>query len=232
MKKAEFGFYILTCPRDFHLTRALVNSLKYFHPNIPIMIIPGTGMDLHKHPFNDIPILESSNSFLGKLDYYDRKFEIFAGPFEKFLYIDSDILCVKSIEKLINLILAERGRFFYVNLPKDAIDLNNSDSIKKNRDIILSGQLGNLENLKAFDSEYNFFNTPIFNSGLFATSKETLSLANISDFFNKEFEFYEKVLKKHYSGGNFDLFFGDQGKLNYLVWKNKIPLKSLYNIGH
>jgi hypothetical protein len=54
----NFGVYILTFPRDYHLAGALINSLKHFAPNVPVMIVPGTGFDGQDHPFGDIPIME------------------------------------------------------------------------------------------------------------------------------------------------------------------------------
>lgn len=235
MQEHDFGIYILTYPKDFHLCKVLINSLNYFHPNIPVMILPGSGFDVNNHPFNDIPIMEPPNSYLRNIGDYDRKFWMFQGPFKKFLYIDADIICVKSIENLINLILKENDSFFYVNVPQSFIEVKDSQNpkvLKSIQNYIMSGQLGNLENIKKFDPTYDFFSIPLFNSGLFASSKESIKLLEIIDFFQQEKEFYEKVLNEKYSGKNFTLFFGDQGKLNYLVWKNKIPLKSLYNIGH
>lgn len=232
MHENEFGFYILTCPRDYHLALVLINSLKYFHPEIPLAIVPGTGMNLNDHPFKDIPILKSKNNFFRSLNYYDKKFEIFDGPFEKFLYLDSDLLCVKSINKLINEIINENDRFIYTNLIPDEIELIISETKNKNREIINSGQLGKQENIKLFDGNFDFYNFPNFNTGLFATSKKSYPIDEIVEFFKNENEFYQTVLKKDYSGANFDLFFGDQGKLNYLTWKHRIPLKSLYDSGN
>ena len=61
----SFGIYVLTYPGDFHLSTALINSLKHFHPEIPIIIIPGEGFDLNNHPFNE-PIMAEPQGFLGE----------------------------------------------------------------------------------------------------------------------------------------------------------------------
>ena len=92
----DFGIYILTYPGDYHLATALIRSLQYFNRNIPIMVIPGEGFNRDDHPF-DVPIMTIPEGFWDKLGHGSRKFWCFQGPFEKFLYLDADIICLRSL---------------------------------------------------------------------------------------------------------------------------------------
>jgi hypothetical protein len=71
----------------------------------------------------------------------------------------------------------------------------------------------------------------MFNSGLFASSRQTISTEDLIDLYHREINFYAQVLNKQFSGRCMDLFFGDQGKINYLVNKKNGTIKPLCPIG-
>ena len=104
-----FGVYILSYPGDFHLALSLIGSIRYFHPQMPIMIIPGEGFNEGQHPFN-VPITQKPSGYWGELEFIDRKFWAYQGPFEKFLYIDADMICTHSIEGLLQRIQKQQGK--------------------------------------------------------------------------------------------------------------------------
>ena len=230
----NFGIYILTFPRDYYLAGTLINSLKQYAPDVPIMIVPGSGFDFKNHPFGDIPIMDIPQDSSSKFEYYDRKFWVFNGPFEKFLYIDSDMLCIKSFDQLLKKIEAESGPFIYVSLEQELCTPESSKSAKAllaaNR-FLQGGQFGNMENIKKFDPSYDVYLKPMFNSGLFASSRNTISVSDLMHLYGKEGHFYADVLNKEFTGRSMDLFFGDQGKLNYLVNKKDVAVKSLSPYG-
>jgi hypothetical protein len=226
----NFGVYILTFPRDYHLAGALINSLKHFAPNVPVMIVPGTGFDILDHPFEDIPVMEIPTDETSRFDYYDRKLWVFNGPFDKFLYMDSDVLCISSFNDLIPKIEAETGPFIYVSLGKEFFfseEWINSKTQSAASEFLKSGQLGNVDNIRSFDPSYDFSFKPMFNSGLFASSRQTIGADDLIDLHHREINFYAQVLNKHFSGRCMDLFFGDQGKINYLVNKKNVTIKPL-----
>ncbi|ELR71254.1 hypothetical protein C900_02869 [Fulvivirga imtechensis AK7] len=234
----EFGIYILTYPGDYHLAQALIKSIRYFNPELPIMIIPGTGFNRQEHPFSGEKIMDDPDDIRwSSLGAYDRLFWIFQGPFDKFLYCDADLICLKSINGLIERIKTEKGPFMYVNLPyhgyglkEDTSDGYDDDRISK---IKVGGQIGILDRLKNFDPEHDVYKSYPFNSGLIASSKETITPEDFFEFRQKEVSFYERILKKDFDPRQlYELFYGDQGRLNYLVFKKKIPLKSLYPDAH
>jgi hypothetical protein len=113
MAEHEFGIYILTYPGDFHLSGILVRSIQQVSPDIPIMIIPGEGFDRNNHPF-DVPIMPEPGGFWAGIGYQDRDFWAFQGPFETFLYMDADTLCVKSLDSLAQRVAGQQGDFIYV----------------------------------------------------------------------------------------------------------------------
>ena len=109
----EFGIYIQTYPADFHLSSILVRSIQQVSPDIPIMIIPGDDFDYENHPF-DVPIMSTPGSFWSGLGHKDRSFWAFQGPFEAFLFVDADIICVKSLDSLAKRAAQQPGDFIFV----------------------------------------------------------------------------------------------------------------------
>src|SRR5210317_780368 len=110
MSDNSFGVYIQTYPGDYHLSSMLVRSIQQVSPDIPIMIIPGEGFDLDNHPF-DVPIMPIPTGFWAEIGHQDRDFWAFQGPFEKFLYLDADTICTKSLDNLARRIKGEKGDF-------------------------------------------------------------------------------------------------------------------------
>jgi len=86
----SLGAYILTYPGDFHLSSSLIQSLRHFHPDLPIMIIPGEGFNRADHPF-DVEVMPEPEGFWRRVGHQSRDFWAFQGPFEKFLYLDADV---------------------------------------------------------------------------------------------------------------------------------------------
>lgn len=218
---SSFGIYILTYPGDYYLSTALVRSLKYFAPEIPIMIIPGEGVDRDDHPF-DVPLMPVPGGFWGKMGHADRKFWSFQGPFEKFIYLDGDVICTQSITPFIEQIKQKDGRYIIVEV---SIDDGVWCSAVSDTEHKLHGhcinrvhqQLGNVDLLSKFDPKFDPFSHYTFNNGIFASSRLTIGEKNFEDLYNRERVFFRNRLNKKHSWKSFDLFFGDQGRLNYLV---------------
>lgn len=233
----KFGVYVLTYPGDFHLSIALINSIKFFHPDIPIIIIPGEGFDLKNHPFDE-PVMTQPQGFWGKMGHADRKLWVFQGPFEKFLYLDADIICTRTIAPLIDRIMAQEGKFVFVqeetgSSPAWTNVIADEDHYRHDACMsMVRSQLGNPDYIRLFDQQYDPYNRYPFNTGIFASSIDTISESELKDLNKKEREFYSKHIGKEFSWKNYDLFFGDQGRINYLVTKLNIPILDLYPDGH
>lgn len=232
----QVGIYILTYPGDFHLSVALVRSLRHFCPHVPIMIIPGEGFDRNNHPF-DVPLLPEPAGFWRQMGHADRKFWAFQGPFEKFIYLDADIICTRPIPNLLARIEAQQGKFLFAQTElqdaawaqaiTDVFHPNHIECLSRVRN-----QLGNPELLKRFDPNFNPSAHYPFNDGIFASSLGTLCESQFQDLYDRERFFYSNYLHKEFSWKSFALFFGDQGRLNYLVSTHHVPLLDLYPDGH
>ena len=235
---AEFGIYILTYPGDFHLSLPLIRSLKYFHPDIPVMIIPGEGFNRSDHPFNT-HILPEPEGFWGTMGHQSRDFWAFQGPFDKFLYLDADLICTSSLSSLFRRLRAQEGPFLFAHICftdqmtwKAAIE-DKSHPMHEAAIAWVRRALGNPELLTQFDADYDPYATAPFNSGIFASRRGAITEVDLKALFEKkEALFYENILKRTFSWKLNDLFYTDQGRLNYLVDKLKLPIIDLKPDGH
>ena len=231
MQAEKFGIYILTYPGDFHLSYALIGSIRYLHPDVPICIIPGEGFDYQDHPF-DVPILKVPDGYLAKLGYQYLCLWAFKGHFEKFLYLDADMLCLTSLQKLIDKIYSIQSPFF---LSEQVIPKEQWDEIIGNPEheqhvgmrALTSRRIGNVQLLKELDPTYDPYRYFPFNSGIFASSAGAISDYDIESLFENIRAFYLSRLNREFAWRDKELLRADQGLLNYLVNKLDIPHLSI-----
>ena len=228
MASDAFGIYILTYPGDFHLSTMLVRSIQQVSPDIPIMIIPGEGFDRNNHPF-DVPIMSEPKGFWAEIGHQDRDFWAFQGPFETFLYMDADTLCVKSLDSLAQRIAGQQGDFIYVQpwmSDEDWLAILKDQSHPDHEHYLqgVRNEVGPAVLLE-FDPEHDFFAHKFFNSGVFASRRFAISESDLASLNRAEREFYRNTLNiEEWTWKSSDLFFRDQGRLNYLVHKLGIPV--------
>jgi hypothetical protein len=227
-----FGIYILTYPGDYHLSTILVRSVQAVSPAIPIMIIPGEGFDLDDHPF-DIPILQiPTTGFWAEIGHQDRDFWAFQGPFETFLYLDADTLVVKSLDDLARRIAQQEGDFIYTQSTMDdeqwrSVVQNPAHPDYNTYRQAIADDIGRGP-LTEFDPEHDFYANKTFNSGVWASRRFTIKEADFVALNQAERTFYREVLgEEGWTWKSSELFFRDQGRLNYLVHKLSIPLYPL-----
>ena len=99
-KVIDFGIVITCYKGDYFLTKGLMASIKYFLPNIPICIIQDGDFSLDKelNIYNIIHIVKKAdvkNDFLREKCFGSRCSNLiafFEAPFERFLYLDSDLV--------------------------------------------------------------------------------------------------------------------------------------------
>ena len=223
----EFGIYILTYRGDFHLSSVLVRSIRQVSRAIPIMIIPGEGFDHDEHPF-DVPIMPQPTGFWAEMGHMDRCFWAFQGPFETFLYLDADMICTRSLDDLRARIVRQQGNFIYVHpaiSDQDWLALSNDPDHPDHQHLArqVKREIGRAP-LTQFDPGYNVFKNYPFNAGLFASRRLAITEADFASLNQAERAFYRDCLKKDWSWHSSELFFRDQGRLNYLVNKLSIPV--------
>ncbi len=230
LQTSDFGIYVMTYPGDFHLSTVLVRSIQALSPGIPIAIIPGDDFDLDDHPF-DVPVLPRPAGFLGELGHKDRSFWAFHGPFERFLYLDADTLCVKSLDALAKRVLGESGDFILVQpwargqewpeAVRDPAHPKHAAYLEEVKSEVGRGPL------ERFDPGHDFLARRPFNTGIFASRRGLFSESDLQNLHEAERKFYREVLKKEWSWAAKDLFFYDQGRMNYLAGKLGVRLAPL-----
>jgi hypothetical protein len=223
----DFGVYILTYPGDFHLSSVLVRSIQHVSPDIPIMIIPGEGFDHHDHPFN-VPIMPAPTGFWAEIGHQDRCFWAFQGPFDTFVYLDADIICTKSLDNLRTRIVQQSGDFIYVHTSisdQDWSTLINDPAHPQSQRYAsqVKREIGR-DTLLQFDHDYDVLANCPFNSGVFASRRLAITESDLRSLNRSEKDFYRSVIKKEWTWKSSELFFRDQGRLNYLVSKLSIPI--------
>lgn len=232
---SEIGVYLLTYPGDYHLSSALIRSLRHFGCDVPIVIIPGEGVDPDDTPF-DVPVMRPPGGFWGELGHADRKFWAFQGPFEKFVYLDADIICTRPIAPFLEGIAEQRGRFLAASIPIADADWRTAVADRSNarHDMCVrrvSSQLGNVDLLAEFDPLFDPYARYPFNSGLFASSRDTIPEEAFADLHARERDFFENRLGTAFNWRSHRLFFGDQGRLNYLVDRLGVDLQGTHPTG-
>jgi hypothetical protein len=230
---SHFGVYILTYPGDFHLSRVLVESIRHSNPRLPIMIIPGEGFDRDNHAF-DVPTMATPHgSFWPELGHMDRKFWAFQGPFETFLYLDADTICTASLDPLIRRLAREQEDFILVQPWIDdqhwsAVIRDPTHPLHDSYARHVASTIGRGP-LARFDPNYDFFERYPFNAGVFASRGLAIKEADLAALNQAERAFYRDVLGlEAWSWRSNELFFRDQGRLNYLVGKLSISVLPLH----
>jgi hypothetical protein len=228
VKAEKFGIYILTYPGDYHLSTILVRSIQQVSPDIPIMIIPGEGFDFNDHPF-DVPVMQIPGGFWAQIGHQDRDFWAFQGPYETFLYLDADTIVVKSLDGLAARAMRQDGDFIYVQPWMDdkewrlVINDPNHPEHTKYTDMTRS-EIGRGP-LTEFDPDHDFYAHRQFNSGAFVSRRLAIKESDLSALNKAEREFYRNTLGRYdWTWESSELFFRDQGRLNYLVHKMAIPV--------
>lgn len=228
MEPAGFGIYVMTYPGDFHLSTVLVRSIQQVSPDIPIMIIPGEGFDLDDHPF-DVPVMPiPTTGFWAEIGHQDRDFWAFQGPFETFLYLDADTIVVKSLDPLAKRISRQQGDFIYIHTwvsdeEWDTVlqDPEHPDHNKFRQ--IMRRDIGQGP-LAEFDRDHDFLAHKTFNSGVWAANRSAIKEADLAALNVAERKFYrEELAISNWTWKSSELFFRDQGRLNYLARKLAIP---------
>lgn len=228
MQSADFGIYVMTYPGDFHLSTILVRSIQAVSPDLPIMIIPGEGFDLNNHPF-DVPIMPlPTDGFWAEIGHQDRDFWAFQGPFETFLYLDADTIVVKSLDALAKRISGEKGDFVYIHTWVDdetwRSAMQNPQHSDHNRLRQTIGRDIGRGPLAEFNPDHDFFAHKPFNSGVFAGRRLAIKESDLAALNKAERKFYREVVGiEEWTWKSSELFFRDQGRLNYLVRKLSIP---------
>lgn len=173
-KFQNFGI-ILTCYKgDYFLTKGLLASIHYFLPSIPICIIQDGdfSLDKEREVYNISHIVKKEdvkNDFLREKCFGSRCSNLiafFEAPFEKFLYLDSDLVLWGDILK---------------NLDIDEIEFIHNEPHEKYTERIVKEQYFDFDELFAFTEYFNWKECHLFNSGVFIAKKNIFKFAELKE---------------------------------------------------
>ena len=205
------GIYIVANDRVIEQAIALVNSIRLYEPNLPILLIPFNQQYQQvatilktKHQvelFPDLQFIETFTSRVGAIfppDFLNlpnkmRKLVQWFGPLEEFLYIDTDIIVFKPLTEILDYL--QEYEFL-------CCDYHHKN--KKLQDIF-----------SPLVEEQNIFNhqelNDVFNSGFWASRQGIFTE-------NQLYQLLEECAK-HREYFDFSSKTTDQPILNYLILK-------------
>ena len=214
--RAEFGAYIKTYRPDHPLARAAAASLRHFAPGIDVTLIPGDGY-AHETLLGE-QVLHSDDPLLVPLHGYFKKLWCFWGPYRRFLYVDSDVIAVSDLEPLLAHVRGLSEPFFVCS-GSPALRDGLRASPPAERDRKYRTRIGDLELLREFDPEYDHEATYPFNSGVFLASRGGVPHALMRSAMERANAMHDARGLPRLGRSREGLFMGDQGLINYLVYK-------------
>lgn len=220
----SFGIYIKTFKPDYHLAKALISSIRTFTSDTPIIIIPDD--DFTKASLWGYEALVLRDSFSQSLRGYYKKLWAFLGPFDRFLYLDADMLCLRDPKPLLDWIQTTSKPFFGV-CRESKIRLVHEGEDNEQRLRICQDHIGDANLLKEFDPNYSITKSFPFNSGLFASTRDYLPPESIQSVFDSACHFQKQKDLPDLRFTRRGLFMGDQGFLNYLTTQHEAELTYL-----
>ncbi|MCL1466746.1 Npun_R2821/Npun_R2822 family protein [Argonema galeatum] len=206
------GIYIVANEKVGENAIALLNSIRYYDPNVSVFLIPFNdnyqnlaAILSEKHNVQIFPDLDFLNQFTQKIaEIFDRDFlalpnkmrklVAWFGPLDEFLYIDTDIIVFEKIADVLDY-LAEFGFICndYHHAGRGLQDI--FSPLIREQKIFTEEQLSD-----------------VFNSGFWASKKGTISLE----------EMYEllRECSQHREYFDFSRQVTDQPILNYIILKS------------
>lgn len=215
----SFGIYIKTFRPDYHLAKALIASIRQVEPEVGITLIPdddfsGDGLWGEK-------TLTLNDPLACSLRGYFKKLWVFLGPYERFIYLDADMLALKPLRRLIETVRDADENFFFVCAESKMIKaLAERDSGV--RESIFEAHIGEAGLLHEFDPNYDWHNAFPFNSGFFATHRDVLPREWLQGVFESAQRFHRDRKLPPLAFSRDGVFMTDQGLLNYAIAKRGV----------
>ena len=204
----DVAIYVCCYPGDYHLAKLLCESIRYFCGQIPIFLIKDgkfSTLQINRlgniYEFKETDVPEQLKGVRGW--GLQKLFAFFQRDFERFLYLDADIVLLKN-----PFVIPFQKFDFYVdtsgfkdlNGPLPGIGFRGSFPLAAAPYTFDPIKLGH------FDAEFDLQNVLLFNSGHIFGKSSLLDADTV-----------KKCVDEVNKGGN--LFFWDGGILNYLFNK-------------
>ncbi len=174
--EGSFGIIIATYSGDFYLTKALLASIKKFMPFTSICIIQDGNFSLEevKRIYNITHVIKKEsvkNEFLRNNCFGSRcttMVSFWESPFDKFLYLDSDLVLWGNILNNINL----READFFHNEPHEPYT-----------EKVYKAQYFDYDRLFEWVDAFNWKKCHFFNGGVFIGKKNAFDLEQFKQLF-------------------------------------------------
>jgi hypothetical protein len=136
MIESRWGCFALANDLVLDWTLALLDSLRRFAPTLPVRVIPyddrqselAIALDLRGHAYLESPEIESLHRIGSRFYPYDdfsargfRKLAAFSGPFERFLFLDSDVVALGPLGELLEAIERTDSDLVYFDTDLDQV---------------------------------------------------------------------------------------------------------------
>jgi hypothetical protein len=202
-KTAPFGFVTGCHPGDKFMVQATLASIRHFCPEAPICLVADGAVEVsdleRQYGLFVLRTNELADSRMKALccgSYYAKLSAMWEGPFEHFVWLDSDSIVWGNFTSQINFSLDFQIFWSEISIPADAAEV--------------PGWLGHfyfdLENLLQCDPCFEWRGRPYFSTGAFAARRNAISFEKWLEVKNWERKFSNKLFQ-----------FGEQGQLEYMV---------------
>jgi len=199
----RFGFVTGCHIGDKFMVQATLASIRHFCPDVPICLVADGDVDVSDLErqyeliilrTSDLPNLQMRGLCSGT--YYAKLSAMWEGPFEHFVWLDSDAIVWGDFTSQIDFSLDFQIFWSEISIPADAVEVPPW----------LGHFYFNLENLLQCDPGFEWRGLPYFSTGAFAARKNAISFKKWLEVKSWEQKFSNKLFQ-----------FGEQGQLEYMV---------------
>ncbi len=171
---SSFGIIITTYIGDFYLTKALLASIKMFMPDVPICIIQDGDFSLEdiKKVYRITHVIKKADvkdEFLRNNCFGSRCTNLVAleeSPFEKFLYLDSDLVLWGNILE---------------NIDLDKFDFIHNAPHEPYTEKVYKGQYFDYDRIFEHIEYFNWKESHFFNAGVFIAKRNVFTKSELED---------------------------------------------------
>ena len=200
---APFGYVTGCHAGDKFMVQATLASLRRYCADVPICLVVDGAVDVDDlvQTYN-LQVLRTSNLSnpnMRKLcsgSYYAKLSAMWEGPFDHFVWLDSDAIAWGDFTHHIDLSLDFQIFWSEISIPPDATEIPSW----------LGHFYFDLPKLLECDPDFEWRGWPYFSTGAFACRRNVISFEDWIRIFNWESQFKEPIFK-----------FGEQGQLEYMV---------------
>lgn len=199
----SFGFVTACHVGDKFMVQAALASMRHYCPEVPICLLADGDVEVedlrHKYDLIVMRPPDLPNKAMAKLvsgNYRIKLAAMWAGPFDHYVWIDSDAIVWGDFTPQVDLALDFQVFWSEVSIPANANEVPSW----------LGHFYFDLDKLQKHDPDFEWRGHPYFSAGVYACRKNFVT-------------FDEWMVVEEWNKGKTDwLFrFGDQGILNYLV---------------